>query len=72
MCLFHHNIVFLDGHLTLLLFISLCPLHIVGIKVMLNLNLLFKKKTCKVSLRVTKIVEEWRKNSETISVKEMS
>ena len=39
---------------------------------MLNLNLLFKKKTFKVSLRVTKIVEEWRKNSETISVKEMS
>lgn len=54
------EIVFLDGHLTLLVFISLCPLHIVGIKVMLNLSLLFKK-TCTASLRVTKIVEEWGK-----------
>lgn len=40
MCLFHHKIVFLDGHHALLIFISLCPLHIVCIKVMLNLDLL--------------------------------
>lgn len=60
-CLFHHEIVFLDGHLPLLVFISLCPLHIVGIKVMLNLSLLFKKKLAQRLLRVTKIVEEWGK-----------
>lgn len=30
MCLFHHRILFLNGHHALFVFLSLCPLHMEG------------------------------------------